>query len=193
MPKGLLVGFIGAPISGKTTTAFRLFATLKNFGIPGEFVTEQARIMIARAKEFSGQVKLDDGFQFQICAEQNKAEQLMVKSCLNGLVVTDSSSLNSYLYLSEAAKTTAIDTVFSGLAQNYDLLFYCPPVPAFVIKDPNRVHSREESLAIDAQVPGMIEKFGIKGKMVVLVGDSDYRLSEALRATLELYKQEPCR
>ena len=46
----MYVNFIGAPCSGKTTSAAKLFAELKEMGLEVEFVSEYARLYIAKKR-----------------------------------------------------------------------------------------------------------------------------------------------
>lgn len=173
----MLINFIGAPCSGKTTTAARLFAELKDSGYPAEFVSEQARRYIA---EFNS-VKLSDVDQVAIMGRQYKEEKLLAKS--NELVVCDSSLLNSLLYMTpQARELPAVQEMVDWAKVNYGIVFLCQTVkPHLAGPDPHRVHSWEESLQIEAKIKDTLATYVPNIKAVELIGDTKYRTTEALR------------
>jgi len=59
----MFVGFVGSPLSGKTTVAAKVFAKLKKAGMPVEFIPEQSRFYIAQARETSLTWKVTPGDQ----------------------------------------------------------------------------------------------------------------------------------
>src|ERR1700761_2045380 len=153
------INFIGCPCSGKTTTAAMVFAKLKELGMNCEFITEQARLHIANLRwqrnlKPEDPCPLTDSDQFEIMIKQIETEEIVSTAVGNSVVVIcDSSAFNSLLYMSKEDKDQALkwDLVHRAKDQS-DLVFYCPPVDESKGLDPNRVHSREQSLLIDSQI-----------------------------------------
>jgi hypothetical protein len=135
----MMIGFIGAPGCGKSTTAFGLCYRLKQEGYPVEFIAEYARrhIMECRLKG----IVYKGGFEGQkVIYGQDNANTLFYRDHSDAVTVLDGSTINCYFYgygildmVEEAAK--------------YDILFYTPVkelVP--VAKDANRVQNMQEIL-----------------------------------------------
>lgn len=163
----MLIGFLGCPSSGKTTTAAITFAELKAHGIPAEFVMEQARILIAQERILLGLSpnefpKLEDSHQEKILELQENLENLMIKSCGDNIVIiSDGSIFNTLLYLNTISENTK--QIIERHRKLYDYLFYCPMIPNnFSSTDPNRIHSKEISKQIDqVKIPEIIQQFNI--------------------------------
>jgi len=161
----MVIGSVGAPGSGKTTTAARVFAVLKEQGIPSEFIPEQARWYIAAERLNRGlppgePVVLTDQDQLHIMLQQLDAEELMLKSVgKHAVLVTDSSALNALLYMSPAGIARAEELGYIDQAlEHYDALFTFPLVSVFpTALDPNRVHTHEQATEIDARVMQTME------------------------------------
>lgn len=182
----MLVGFIGAPCSGKTTTAARLFADLKDNGFVAEYIAERARAHIAR-KRFKGYggYGLDNDDQVEIAFDQFEHE-----CWLNGdnvIVVTDSCVLNSLLYMGPMYRDEMIERngLIADAIEQYDLLFICPPVPHPDAPDVNRVHSDIEALAINELIDTVLMPLLKDKKIVALSGDSKTRAATAYLAVIE--------
>lgn len=180
----MIVTFLGVPCSGKTTTATKLFADLKEAGIPAEFVPEYARQYIASLKYDSPgeDVKLDDGDQISIMVEQARLERVFAKACGPDVVlVVDGCALNTLLYLSSGARQNpVVQSIVKMSMKAYDVVFVCEPVQALDGLDPNRIHSWEESL----QLNGVLESLLLKGPLhgvpgVTLRGDPGLRFQTA--------------
>jgi len=176
----MLVGFIGCPSSGKTTTAALVFAELKELGFAAEFIPEQARLVIARKRVSLGKLPnesldLDIHDQEEILLRQREAETLMTTSTGRTVVcITDSSIYNTFLY------GASLDSV---RVYPYDLLFYSAPVEMAKARDPNRVHDRKQSLAVNEKIPKMIQTLGLEP--ITLVGSSADRKRKVVISILE--------
>ena len=178
----VLIGFIGSPCSGKTTTAARLFADLKDFGYVAEFVPEQARLYIAHQRQLTSEtVTLTDADQFQILKSQRSAEELMLHG--DTIVVTDSSILNTLLYLSSEFQSESFLKEVDVAARRYDLLFRCPPVQTTAICDPNRVHSFAQSVELHGRLDQLLAARNVTS--IPLGGSTRQRASAAMSLVLE--------
>jgi hypothetical protein len=184
----MLVGFIGCPCSGKTTTAAMTFADLKHMGISAEFIPEQARLYIAQKRFESpdGRILLTDEDQKAIMKTQATMEIILHSGLPDGVVITDSSVLNTLLYLSSEARnseeTRAMVTAAIG---RYDLTFYSAPVKASRNLDPNRLQNEDQSLALDRAIPTILKDFAPDLTPIHLFGDSKQRHHEVTRTILE--------
>ncbi len=187
----MIVSFIGCPASGKTTTAAMLFAELKKLGISAEFICEEARIHIASIRYEQGlspsdPVHLTDRDQQEIMEAQWQSEEVLSTVCgPSVVVVSDSSALNSLLYMSPARRDSQ---EVQDLLEVYrcDLVFYTPPLATVTHGlDPNRVHSQSESLRIDSLIPEILAKY-VPGLIPIrLEGDPGERLQKALLIILK--------
>ena len=199
----MVIGFIGAPYSGKTTTAAKAFADLKDLGAATEYVPEVARWYIAEKKtywtgayrralrpEFEGLkfegLKNED--QIRIMERQLENEAIMAASCdFDTMVITDGCALNSLLYMPESLRRCAeVSRCITQSIDQYDVLFYCAPVYDTWIPDPNRLHSHEEAKAIDCIIPGVKEMYFPGVEMITLEGKSKSRNREAVNHLLSL-------
>lgn len=191
----MLVGFIGAPCSGKTTTAAKLFAELKDNGQPSEYVAEKARSYIA-AKKFTLRAagnehlfSLSDEDQISIAKTQYRAELTMNHG--NIIVVTDSCVLNSLLYMTPSAREGQdVQRLAVEAASKYDIVFVCGPVPRPAGDDPNRVHDEATSMGIHSQIEPLLLPFLDESKVHYLSGPSHARLQEAISVTLNRFAGE---
>jgi nicotinamide riboside kinase len=183
----MLIGFIGCPASGKTTTAARLFAHFKDVGLATEFIPEQARWHIAEERLNQGlppgsQVELDDIDQTEIYYTQLSWENILRTSTPKSLIITDSCVLNTLMYLKGQEGLRKV-MLSNEVLKRYDLLFYCPPTSGFGVPDPNRIHDHEQGLAIDKMLTDSFEEFGISPLM--LTGNTQTRYQQALGKLLE--------
>jgi hypothetical protein len=162
----VLFNFIGCPQSGKTTTAAMAFAGLKEVGMISEFITEQARFYIAQRKLQFGltpedPLQLSDEDQVAIMTRQVEWDETFVRACgPDVMIVSDSSPLNSMLYMSPASRQSpqVIALKERSLAITHHSFYSRPiPRPATTLADPNRVHSFEQSLEIDSWIPELLK------------------------------------
>lgn len=186
----MLIGFIGSPGSGKTTVAALAFSRLKDNGIVCEFIPEQARWYIAEkrneCKRLGVPFHLNDLDQASIMQKQQKIEDTLLESCEgNSIIVSDSSSINALLYMSEHVKKL----IFNGFSyeearkkfRQYDLLFLCSPLEVrFSDSDLNRVHDRAQSLEIARSINENLATYLPDVKPVVLDGTSEQRSQTVL-------------
>lgn len=184
----MLIGFIGCPCSGKTTTAAMSFADLKNMGISSEFIPEQARAYIARARydHPDDPIELDDIDQLAIMEIQTGIEKIMTYS-KGTVVITDTSILNTLLYMSPKARQWhQVKHMVEQALARYDILFYCAPVRMTRGYDANRIHDEQQSLELDKQIPEILREFAPELKPVVLLGDTKERHYEVTKGILEV-------
>ena len=182
----MLVSFVGSPCSGKTTTAASVFAELKANGLPAEFVSEHARLYIARAKLKAMQDKtefaLTDEDQRKILVNQYEIEQTMVRVCgPEVMVISDSCPLNSLLYINDTNVFVNPEAYFSEIASKLNLIFVCDPVKPLSSLDPNRIHDEEQSKAIHEKIAPMLAKHAPNVKTVPLFGNNAVRVGTVLR------------
>lgn len=172
----MLISFVGAPASGKTTIAASVFAVLKQSGIPAEFIAEKAREYIVE-KKFVDHMKgkefaLTDEDQIQIMKSQWFAEVTYAHNN-SSPVICDSSTILTMLYFSESV-TPEIQAEAEDLAKisaSYlEYVFYCSPKNN-VGKDSNRVHDKDFSLQIDKKIVPLFKTLAPNAKMVILEGD----------------------
>lgn len=188
----MLIGFIGSPCSGKTTTAAMTFADLKGMGLPSEYIAEQARLYIAERRvemqlKPEDSLKLEDIDQYMIMTRQERTEVTLTTACGSGtIVIADSSVLNALLYLSpEGRKQSGVVRLTESAVKRYDLLFYCAPVKRPRNLDPNRIHTEEQSLAVDRMIPEILREFAPDLIPIQLFGNPQMRHAEVTKALLE--------
>ncbi len=153
----MLIGFLGIPSSGKTTLAAMTFVELKKMGVCAEFVVEIARGYIAlKRRQSPKDVVLTDEDQAQIMLHQAEAENLMNDQRV--IVVSDSSPLNSLLYLTDSTFAEVLDTPMTmKLIQGYDMLVVCHEPDGPIVKDLNRLHGEESRRALTARLKEMVD------------------------------------
>lgn len=191
----MLISFIGSPCSGKSTTSAQLLGKLKETGLPVEGLQEEARLIIAekrmvyedQGKEFTSSCLTDDD-QWNIMLTQARREAILNRSLLKvpmSLVVSDTSSLNSLLYMSpERRAAPEVRALTRQLVDSSCLIFYSKPVdmPAYVKGlDPNRVHDSKQSQAIDEAIPDLLKSWGVDS-YVMLTGSIEARLARAFQS-----------
>lgn len=187
----MLIGFIGAPCSGKTTTAARLFAELKDNGTPAEFITEEARMYIAvkrlECQDRGGTFTLNDQDQFSISGNQFDKEYTMIRAAPTSVVVSDSCVLNSSLYMSDDFyRSSVVKNRMEAALANYDLLFVCAPVRLSNSLDSNRVHDKAQILVIQSKIDKLLQDYRIyPPKTMVLGGTTSVRTAMALSTVYE--------
>ena len=82
----MLVCFMGAPSSGKTTIAANVFARLKAEGVSAEFIAERAREIIAKYKYYKSPTMLNDAMQREILFSQYYSEKYFASSTTNPII-----------------------------------------------------------------------------------------------------------
>jgi hypothetical protein len=135
----MLIGFIGAPSCGKSTTSFGLCYKLKQQGYAVEFIAEYARRHIMECRVKNAPYKADTAGQSIIYGQDN-ANTLFYRTHCDAMTIMDGSTLNCYFY-----NFDLLD--LADEATKYDLLFYTPvtelPPP---IHDKNRIQNKTEIL-----------------------------------------------
>ncbi|CAB4127253.1 NK domain containing protein [uncultured Caudovirales phage] len=161
----MLVSIMGSPCSGKTTVAAKVFAALKEQGFSSEFITEQARSYIAERKynQQSQNLSLNDSDQVEIFERQYKQENFFSYSAhQNTVILCDSSSLNSILYMTpELAGTEFINRKILKSLKNINCIFYCKPLSTYDSEDVNRVHDQNFALELDKKILSFAESNNI--------------------------------
>lgn len=141
----MLIGFIGTPSCGKSTTSFGLCYHLKKLGFGVELVTEYARRHIIECR-INGIVG-NGGFEGQtIIYGQDSANALLYRNHSDAITITDGCTINCSFY----NDFNHLDLVEE--ANKYDLLFYIPtedvpPAPG----DANRIQNRAQIMALAAK------------------------------------------
>jgi hypothetical protein len=135
----MLIGFIGAPSCGKSTTAFGLCYRLKQEGYAVEFFAEHARyqIMQCRTQGIQG----NGGTEGQnIIYNKDSENALFYRNHADAICITDGSTINCHFYGYE-------NLDFIAEAKKYDLLFYIPTLDVPMTgSDTNRVQNRQQIL-----------------------------------------------
>lgn len=186
----MLIGFIGLPNSGKTTIASKVFGTLKENASNAELIVEQARFYIAKKRldnklSLKEPLALTDDDQLKIVKKQSNLENIMVQGTnINTYIISDSSVLNSMLYLSdEMFNNEDLKNEIVNVG-NYDLLIYCHPFNTESFPDdPNRVHSKEQVEALEKRSKDLlsfIKKKGYNVKEILGTYPLDLRWKECL-------------
>lgn len=183
----MLVSVVGSPSSGKTTTAAKVFAWLKDQGALAEFITEQARLYIAEKKfsEATDKIILTDEDQIQIMERQLRVEELMKLSVSKEtIIVSDSSSFNSLMYMSPIALESLEVKELTLKAQSiYDKIFYADPLDSFVSGDSNRITDENFSQEFHARIPFLKNLTGLQFA-ATLSGGSEKRMWSMLHPLL---------
>lgn len=133
----MLIGFIGAPSCGKTTTALGLAYRLKQQEYIAEFVPEAARqkIIECRIEGIPGNGGIEG--QKKIYAADHYLHTLY-RDHSQAIIVSDGSTVNCFFYGLET-----LDLVEE--ANTYDLLFYIPLTDTpYQDNDANRMQNRAE-------------------------------------------------
>lgn len=190
----MLIGFIGSPGSGKTTIATSMFTNFKKSNIPAELIVEQARVYISEFKynnklTLKDKVVLSDDDQVNIAVKQRQMESYFKYACPDDtLIVSDSSMLNAFLYMTPNVKDK-MESVFYSALKLYDLLFFCNPIEnnyelGF---DANRIHDNDTIKSIHFESLKLVEKIQSYGfhDIIHLTGELDYRVKEACLFTLQ--------
>ena len=162
----MLISFVGAPASGKTTLALGLGFELKKMGEAVEYLPEKARDYI-RMNKLLGKIDLEIYDQDAIFQAQKNQESLHVKfNGPNTFTITDGSSVNSLYYLKKDSKVNIKEEI-----ERYDLVVVCENVEV-ECKDENRVHDKEFSKKMRLNFIEAIKCYDV----LFVKGDVDERL-----------------
>lgn len=169
----MLIGFIGAPCCGKSTTAFGLCHTFKTKGYAVEFIPEYARrqIMETRIKGGTGNGGMDGQ---KIIYSQDSDNAVLYRNYSDAINITDGSTLNCYFY--------GFDMLdLAEEAKKYDILFYVPigDVPP-TKADINRVQNREESMQMASRWEDVIRPLMTHASNIIELRGYPYQTAEAM-------------
>lgn len=181
----MLFSIIGPPCSGKTTTAARAFADLKDAGFPAEFIPEQARVHIAtrRAHEKGRKVELGDDDQFAILVAQAGLESVFAASNPSSTVVTDCAAFLALAYMTPESRARALQRAQESAAR-FTLVFRCSPVQPGMVQDPNRLHSFDESLALDVEIDAVLAMVGLPPERVVRLSGATWQRVDEIKCRI---------
>jgi thymidylate kinase len=190
----MYINFIGSPCSGKTTSAAKLFADLKELGLEVEFISEYARYYIANSrlqfKAINKSFKLDDNDQYHIFHKQLEIETIMSEASKDAIVISDTSVWNSCLYMTEKylkdfLNTTEYKQAINRYENEKGLTIICSPVERPYSPDSNRVHSKEESLKIHYNIRHTLEELIPNNKIPMIFGSVEDRHKTLMKLVFE--------
>jgi len=185
----MLVNFIGCPLSGKTTIAAAVFASLKNDGYPTEFISERARFHIARKRATEGsRFKLTDEDQFGIFRDQFEHEDSFKRASPDSVIIADASPLLALLYMSDEGVqrfSTEQQELLQKATSNMQVVLHCDPISNVNVNDPNRLHTLEQNLQIHARIPDLLAKYAQHVEPVLLT--ERFAHSRTTSALREIY------
>jgi predicted ATPase len=185
----MFVGFIGAPNSGKTTIAARVFAELKQNGQSDvEFIAEEARRYIAEQKANKTYVGLTNEDQAAIFVRQARLEQMMVNvTGEHGIVISDSCALNSLWYMSPPNREAYLraHTGYQEWLKRNSILFFASAVGIFSIPDSLRVHTPQQSKEVEKVIVETIRNEASLNFITPVSGTIDHKVSKVLERIYE--------
>lgn len=162
--KTKLIGFLGAPCSGKSTLASELHTKLKMSNENSIFISEAATDYIA---EFGIPTAPID--QMTIFYKQRQMENMYINT--KDYVVCDSSSILNYFYfrksfngnltLNNIATINNIQKEILTSLSNWSFLFYVPPIETNE-NDGIRFHNTVEINQIDKNIKSYLDIENIK-------------------------------
>lgn len=154
MRNTIVVNLFAGPGAGKTTCAWAIASELKKRNIETEYVPEYAKELV-----WDGKADLLDGtyeHQKAVYDEQNRRVRRLIGKV--DVIVTDSPAILSLVYIKEqnnAFHRSVIDD-FKG-QQNFNLFIN----RGREYQQSGRVHTHEESKALDASIKGFLNENGI--------------------------------
>jgi hypothetical protein len=115
------------------------------------------------------------------------------------IVVSDSSAILALLYMTDdfikhqaalTFTTTNAVALAKRAASRYDIIFRCLPVHASFLYDPNRIHSFEQSEALDKGIDKVLDLAEVdRSKVVTLSGNTHERVRTASCRVMEAWTQ----
>ena len=191
----MYLNFIGAPCSGKTTSAAKLFAELKEMGLEVEFISEYARLYIAKKRIINDlkPINLDSSDQYQIFCGQLDLETTMSKSGgTSSIIISDSSVWNSCLYMEPEYREKFKESLeykqsVSRFTTEKNLNVILSPEERPFTPDSNLVHSKEESLKIHDNIRCVLDDLLPGNKFPMLFGSVEERHKALVKLVFEKY------
>lgn len=136
----LYVEFVGRPSSGKSTTAYGVFAELKRLGVKTEFVPEYAKELVYQ-KDFA---TLSD--QLKISSEQNFRENLLKGEV--DIVITDTSLSLGGVY-NTSYNQNIIESLIEDMRKGKEYLTFYINNSKGEYKEYGRTQTKEEAIALE--------------------------------------------
>lgn len=149
----LLVNFLGAPNSGKSTAAAAIFSALKKKDIEPVLVTEFAKEMVIE--------KNITALAHQEFIMANQLYRLRCAYEYGDLVITDSPILLCHVYNKDASPTLRQYIVESH--HTFDNLnLFCFLDEQFKYSMTGRIHNRDEAILIEQKLVDLVDEYQIK-------------------------------
>lgn len=151
--KTLLINLFGGPGAGKTVAAMELAVGLKKLGYEVEYLPEYAKqLYYEDQKEM-----LDGSLEHEIEIISEIYNRLMIYNGKVDVIVSDSALLQSVNYVKTMeAKKAMLDVAYDYHRQFRNINYFVARNHNF--KEEGRVHSLEESLAIDNEIYNFMEE-----------------------------------
>ena len=185
MKKPLLIGALGAPLSGKTTTIALLFGEMKKRGYSVEYLPEYARTKIREMKAEGIIDSFGEEHQKIIRKKQEELETLYINNNgKNSITLVDGSTATSFFYKGSDD--------FSLEVNRYDVLFFCRNLNSINVEDPNRIHDKKFSLKTDLYMSKKINNLPdlLSKKIIYLDGNIEERLGKALNHIISIIESK---
>lgn len=136
----LYVEFIGRPSSGKSTTAYGVFAELKKMGVKTEFVPEYAKELVYQ-RDFSTLID-----QLKVSSEQNFRENLLKGEV--DIVITDTSTILGSIY-NETYCPELIESLIEEIRKDKNYITFYVNNSKGEYRNYGRTQTKEEAIALE--------------------------------------------
>ncbi len=162
--KTLIINLFGGPSAGKSTTAYYLCGELKSMGLNCELATEYVKDLVyeKRTHDISNQITC---FGEQLRRIERLVEQV-------DIIITDSPLLLNAFY--NRSKYDHLVPLVVEVHRSYNNVNYFLE-RAFEFHSEGRIHTEEQSKAIDEGVKKLLNEFG--EPYSIIKGDNNSRYS----------------